>query len=675
MSLPQVQLDERGFQSLVDEARLRIAGKCPAWNEHNVSDPGITLIEQFAWMTEMLIYRANLIPKKARIALLEMMGVKLTPAEVAGADLRFMLSAPASSRVQFPAGAAEVAAAGSAQSDQVVFRNVKPILVPPLRLQAMQLARHGRFGDVFVQEGIARVHSSAQPGLYSEAQPQDGLYLGFRHQLSRLVVAVDIDAVPARGAGIAPKDPAWVWEVQTLDGAWSAATVLSDTTGGLNNASGTVQLQLPLAESQPTSAGRGLHWLRCRLLSAQQDGAHGYTRSPVIERLSASAIGALVKAEHATPAATPSTLPEADRANAAGAELLGYSDGSPGQILHVRHTPALELGAGEGLEVMDADSQQWVAWQLRDSLADSERDDGHYCFDPVLGEVRLGPAIRSRDGWLQRGKIPREGAAMRMRYRYGGGVSGNVAAGTLTVLRRSLPGIASVTNPEPATGGVDAESLPEALDRAPDETRTRSRAVTAEDYEVLAVRASRRVARVRCLAPRQGEAVVRVLPRVHDPARLIPYAELDPPDEVLRHVAQHLDEARLLGNIVKVVPMGLCGVTVVTEVEPVAEADPAQLESHIAQALYRYVNPYVGGDLAGEGEGWPFGRPLHSEEVRLVIRALAGVQEILLLRLYRTNLSTGTVQDQQAQGQIEPGPDELMASAKHLVRVRGSQEQ
>lgn len=674
MSLPQTELDERRFQSLVDEARLRIAGKCPAWNEHNVSDPGITLIELFAWMTEMLIYRANLIPQKVQIALMEMMGVKLTPAEVAGADLRFLLSAPASSRVQFAAGAAEVAAAGSAQTDQVVFRNVKPILVPPLRLQAMRLARRGRFSEVFVREGVARVHGSAQPGLWSAAQPQDGLYLGFLSALSQLVVAVDVDAIPARGAGIAPQDPAWAWEVQARDGAWSAASVLSDTTGGLNNASGTVRLQLPHAEDQPTSAGHGLHWLRCRLLAADGTSAHGYTRPPVIEHVRVAAIGALVKAEHSTPAATPSTLLEADRANAAGAELLGYSDGSPGQVLHVRHVPTLELGAGEGLEVMDPDSKQWVAWQLRDTLAYSEPHDRHYCFDPVLGEIRLGLAIRTREGWIQRGEIPPEGAAMRMRYRYGGGVSGNVAAGTLTVLRRSLPGIASVTNPEPASGGVDAESLAEALRRAPDEMRTRSRAVTAEDYEVLAVEASRRVARVRCLAPGPGEALVRVLPRVHDPARLIPYAELNPPADLLRHVAQHLDEARLLGSVVEVLPMGLCGVRVVAEVEPVAEVDPAQLESRIAQALYRYVNPYVGGDLAGEGEGWRFGRALHSEEVRLVIRAVAGVHEVLLLRLYRTDLSSGTVQDRQAQGQIAPGPDELVASAEHLVRVRGSQE-
>jgi predicted phage baseplate assembly protein len=671
MSLPQIQLDDREFQSLVDEARLRIARRCPAWNEHNVSDPGITLIELFAWMTEMLIYRVNRIPEKVQIALLEIMGVTLTPAAVAKADLRFMLSAPAVASVHIDAGAAEVAASGLAQADQVAFRNTKPIVVPPLRLQSMRIVRQGLIGDVFVQDGVARLHGSAQPGLWSETQPQDGIYLGFVDSLSDLVVRLNVDAVPARGAGIAPQAPPWVWEVAQSDEAWAPATVLSDTTGGLNYASGAIELQLPPAAGQATIGGRRLHWLRCRLLAADRSDAAGYAQAPRIEHVGAAAIGVLVEAEHDAPAAaTPSTVLEADGAGAAGAEMLGYSDGTPGQVLQVRHAPALELAPEEGLEVMDAGSQQWVAWSLRDSLAESKPDDQHYCFDPVSGEIRLGLAIRERGGWAQHGKIPPEGAAMRMRYRSGGGTSANVGAGTLTVMRRSLPGIASVTNPAPASGGVDAESLPEALRRAPVEIRARSRAVTADDYEVLARQASRRVARARCQALRQGEAALYILPYVPEPARLISYAELDPPEDLLRHVSQHLDEMRLLGSTLRVLPMGLCGVSVVANVEPAAGSEPAQVERRVAAALYRYLNPYVGGDLAGEGKGWRFGRPLHPEEVGLAIRAVAGVQEILWLRLYRTDLVTGTPESRPAQGQIEPGPDELVASAKHVIRAQ-----
>ena len=101
--LPSVLLDDRDFQDLVNEARLRIAQSCPEWTEHNVSDPGVTLIELFAWMTEMVIYRLNRIPDKLHVALMELLGIALEPATAARVDLRFRLAAPAGQPVFIPA--------------------------------------------------------------------------------------------------------------------------------------------------------------------------------------------------------------------------------------------------------------------------------------------------------------------------------------------------------------------------------------------------------------------------------------------------------------------------------------------------------------------------------------------------------------------------------------------
>ena len=102
MSLPQVQLDDRRFQDLVNEARLRIAHSCPEWTEHNVSDPGITLIELFAWMTDMLVYRVNRIPDKLHVVLLELLGVQLHGPTAARTHVRFRLAAPPDQTVEIP---------------------------------------------------------------------------------------------------------------------------------------------------------------------------------------------------------------------------------------------------------------------------------------------------------------------------------------------------------------------------------------------------------------------------------------------------------------------------------------------------------------------------------------------------------------------------------------------
>jgi predicted phage baseplate assembly protein len=671
MSLPQLQLDDRDFQSLVDEARTRIAHTCPTWNEHNVSDPGITLIELFAWMTDMLIYRVNRIPEKVQIALLELVGVHLEPVEVAHAELRFRLTAPAAARVTIEAGEAEVATSHQSPGAPVVFRTTEPIVVPPLRLEAMKLIRGGVVSDVSVRDGVARPSSFERPGLSSPQRPDDGLYLGFRDPLRTLVVAVDVETEPAHGTGIVPDDPPWRWEVVHGDGSWgAAASVLSDATGGFDYAAGTVELQLPRSGGAATVGGQQLHWLRCRLEERGETDGRGYTRAPRLELVSVTAVGALVRAEHAARAATSGALSQAPSSRAADGEILGYGDGSPGQAFQLRRRPALKLANGDGLDVLDPATREWVPWTLVSSFADSGAQDRHYCFDPVAGEVSLGPAIRERENWVQRGAIPPEGAALRMRYRWGGGAAGNVEAGTLTVLRRSIPGLASVTNPAPARGGVDAESLTDALHRAPIELRARSRAVTAEDHAVLAREASPRVARARCAAGGPGQRPeLRILPTVSHAAERIPLAELEPPGDLLAEVAGYLDERRLLGTQIDVTPMVLRGVTVVAEVHTTPGVDVAQVESLVASALYRYINPYVGGSLAGEGEGWEFGRALALGEVEVAVREVPGVREVTILRLYATDLATGRRDGRPVANQLDVGADELVASAEHLVRA------
>ena len=87
MGLPTRNLDDRTFQDIVDEAKKRIAASCPTWTDHNVSDPGITLVELFAWMTEMIIYRLNQVPEKNYIKFLEMLGLRLREPEPARARL------------------------------------------------------------------------------------------------------------------------------------------------------------------------------------------------------------------------------------------------------------------------------------------------------------------------------------------------------------------------------------------------------------------------------------------------------------------------------------------------------------------------------------------------------------------------------------------------------------
>ena len=67
MPLQVPQLDDRTYQQIVDEVVARIPAHTPEWNNFNHSDPGITLVQLFAYMMENLLYRSNRIPEANRL--------------------------------------------------------------------------------------------------------------------------------------------------------------------------------------------------------------------------------------------------------------------------------------------------------------------------------------------------------------------------------------------------------------------------------------------------------------------------------------------------------------------------------------------------------------------------------------------------------------------------------
>ena len=71
--IPPPKLDDRTFNDIVDEAISMIPRYAPEWTNHNPSDPGITLIELAAWMTDLLIYRLNQVPDKNYVAFLNLL--------------------------------------------------------------------------------------------------------------------------------------------------------------------------------------------------------------------------------------------------------------------------------------------------------------------------------------------------------------------------------------------------------------------------------------------------------------------------------------------------------------------------------------------------------------------------------------------------------------------------
>src|ERR1700712_408070 len=129
MALPAPALDDRRFQDLVDDAKRLVQQRCPEWTDHNVSDPGVPLIELFAWMTEQVIYRVNRVPDRLHTTFLDLLGVTTFPATAARVPQTFWLSAPQPATVVVPGGT-QVATPRPPSGDPVVFTTTDDLVLP-----------------------------------------------------------------------------------------------------------------------------------------------------------------------------------------------------------------------------------------------------------------------------------------------------------------------------------------------------------------------------------------------------------------------------------------------------------------------------------------------------------------------------------------------------------------
>lgn len=621
-------LDDRRFQDIVDQAKSLIPRYCPEWTDHNVSDPGVALIELFAWMTELLLYRVNQVPDRMYVRFLEMIGVRLEPPRAARAPVTFYLSAPQASEQTIDEGT-EVATVRTETSPATVFTTESPLVIrPPNVLRALtRNVSRGEDGD-WTQHDLRRL---ALPGhrlrmFPPHPAPGDAFYLAFKEDHSAHVLALVVNCELAGGAGVDPTQPPLEWQAwQGASNRWAACEVEHDGTGGFNR-SGEVILHVP-AMAPGTFHELHAYWLRCRLTDAQ--AARGYEVSPDLQSLRVESRGGTAVARHAV------TIQD---------EVLGRSDGTPGQTFRLLHTPVLARDRERDTLVVEGAGEEVQRWREVADFADSGPEDRVFTLDELDGTLTLGPSLLQPDGAVYHfGAVPPRGSTLKFsRYQCGGGVEGNVPAGALSILKSAIPYVARVVNRREAVGGRNAQTLEDAKLRAPQYLRSRTRAVTADDYEYLACQVPG-VARARCLAAgaqpggptelKPGQVCVVVLPQADAGGGPIAPAALTLSAELRNAVFAYLDERRVAGTALEVRGPHYVWVRVEARLRLAETGDAtaaAEARAAAEQMLYRYLNPLTGGP---DGRGWPFGRDLHVSEIYALLQRVPGVEFLEDVRL------------------------------------------
>jgi len=664
MTLQPPNLDDRYFADIFTELRERIPHYCPEWTEYHDSDPGITLMQLFAAMTEQLLYRMNQMPRQHYIRFLKLLGIELEGPKAAQTDVTFWFSEAQPGITRIEEGT-EISTTQTEDTIPVIFSTTETfeIKIPHLAMlltaqsEIIQDEPRGHPKKVGALDALlptSRANTSIDRRIFADTDNGGAFLFGFSTNVSRYLlrisVVTDLNSTDAAD-GLDPDRPPWIWEACVIDeveeeqdrigskkekqGKWIKCKLEQDTSGGMSR-SGHIDVHLPAEMLRTSITDRGAedrlpyYWLRVRLID--QSSTSEYRTSPRLNRVdSVEALGCTISAEHSRVIEN---------------EVVGHSDGTPGQRFYLAHTPVLprpnKLNHNECLFAVANESGDPEKWIEVSDFAESaiEPLPPHYTLDNLTGEIRLGPAIRLPDGTIrEHGAYPPAQTEVRFaKYRSGGGIEGNVQKGELNTLKTSIPYVKRVLNHSAATGGANAQDIEEALLIAPNRLRSRERAVALEDFEYLTMSEfSGKFGRAKCLPVKLGdlprttqqieqlkkknnapEIVVptielRVIPYIKDEAGPIePNKLLDLPASSVDLLKNFLDERRLLCTQLSIGLPRYHWVATRVTIRPVAGASVHEIERKVLHRLYQFLNPLCGGL---DRKGWPFGHDLQNWEI------------------------------------------------------------
>lgn len=304
-------------------------------------------------------------------------------------------------------------------------------------------------------------------------------------------------------------------------------------------------------------------------------------------------------------------------------EILGSSTGEPNQRFPLAGNPAivdtLEVRVDEGAGPVRWDRRGNLLYHLglegRMELSSSESRHYTVQFDEEgRASVVFGDGVYGR-------RPPPGRDNVRATYSVGGGASGNVPAGTITEIKTPIPGLKSVSNPQPAAGGADAEALDRARRFGPLAFRSGDRAVTLNDFVSLALQAGG-VAKVRARSTGWNRVDLFVAPEGSSCGPV--------PDDLKKRLVSYFQDRRMVGTSVRIQDPVCVPIDVAVEVVPEHHHDPESVRQRAERA--------VEGLLAFANVD--FGRPLYLSKVYEAVESVEGVMAATVRRFRRRDAGT-----------------------------------
>ncbi len=358
------------------------------------------------------------------------------------------------------------------------------------------------------------------------------------------------------------------------------------------------------------------------------------------------------------------------------AEHAGNGSGLPGLTLKVMRPPIIaptldKLSLLVGIETPQTElkthseaikhnNKTYRIWREVTNFSDCGANKFVYTSDRQAGTITFAPSLRpvDVDGVIQESpqalaEIPPVDSEIRIWYRHGGGVLGNVPANTLTVMKDSIPGV-SVNNPEPASGGRNSESLQNALHRGPQDLHSLSRAVTARDFELLAFQSSGAVNRAKAFTQAElwthatpGTVEITLVPETNVESEQLHTINAEmlttlQKDSVLSQIRNALETRRPLGTHCVVNWTSYKKISIKARVIIRREEDAKRVSKRILNELYSHICPI---NLFSKTKSpWPFGHSLKAWDVYKIIGSEPAVISVEAMQMIVDDVPDKAVQ-------------------------------
>jgi hypothetical protein len=644
-------LDDRRYQELLDEALARVPVYTPEWTNFNKSDPGVTLIEVFAFMTESLLYRANQIPERNRKKFLKLLNVPLQPATSAQGlatitnDKGLLQTVTLNAGVELRAGKAP-------------FRTTRPLDVLPIEGRIYFKQKIDSPSDqmtAYYQQLYASFRGTPQdppPTLYQAqsfplpggdpvqlSQTVDGfLWLALFVRESDKPPASWMDAAREAIAGktltvgVVPflENNTAILPSGRAVSAPSPVTLEFDipnlpASGGLVDSQNRVPQYRPLSSSPSTDV-----FTQPGVVDVTMPDKNSLRLWNNIDPLE-SGVGALPPSLEDTSlndrlitwlrirpsAVTPAQFkwiginctPVSQRERIS-AEVLPAGTGEPDQVMKLSHAPVLAKSVTIAVTTKQGVTTTWT--EVDDMflagpevpVPDLRLPPGSpvppfdpakarvFVLDPEAGQITFGDGAH--------GARPPEESRLRATYDFSQGAAGNVGPDSMT----QGPEGFKVTNPVRTWGGADAETAAEGEKQISRYLQHRDRLVTAYDFETVTLRTPGvEIGRVEVLpnyhpelsSRRGGDAagaVTLMLVPTFDP--VTPDAP-SPSNDFLDTVCSYLDTRRLVTTEVFLRGPEYVGIWISIGVQVLPGINPAPVREAVKTAVLQFLAPIVGG--------------------------------------------------------------------------------